>query len=576
MRNTNPFIHEFYIDLKNGTTQQREKKPLAQGDAYADKIIVHIQDGGQDVPLNAIGVSAKAIRYDGRTVPLVGSVEDGAACVVLDPTCYAVPGDVKVSVALSAGEMVQTVLVLLMNVDTSETGVIVDNGVIGDLTEILSAIAEMKAATDAANNAAAEARDTVKTVTDEVDAAAESLTRRVNTAIADMSAQVNVAAPSVMVDTSAALVSVADAAARDAVSVVSGIAAAQPSTGDPSPDNVRPISGRDAVTLTRTGKNLLGFRDFTYTAGAYIDTCANGVFHREVTTTHETSFVVNANAMPYIENPHIPAGTYTFTLTHIGDVAYDNPYLEVTLSDGSVVNLANRKATTLPLDGTITGIRMASKSYAVGVVIEFTMQLEAGAGTEYEPYNGVTLTATLPETVYGGTLDWTTGLLTVTHFAQTFDGTEGWLQGTLSGAAVPVFYVDGMLGKAIVNNERMYHLCSHYKPTIYRASDVQIDKSCYTVNNNRLLFKDTTHSTVDAFKAYLAAQAAAGTPVTIVHPFKDEYRYTIQLDPKTLDMLKGCNAVRSDTGETSLVYVADTKMYIDNAIAAIAAAIINN
>lgn len=155
----NPFVHEFYIDLQNGTTQQREKKPLSQGDAYADKIVVHVQDGGNAVSLAGVGVSAKVIRYDGQTVPIVGHVEDGAACVVLDAACYAKPGDVRVSVALSVGEMVQTVLVLSMSVETSETSIIADNGVVSDLTEILTALADMRSATDRANSAAQRAED---------------------------------------------------------------------------------------------------------------------------------------------------------------------------------------------------------------------------------------------------------------------------------------------------------------------------------------------------------------------------------------------------------------------------------
>ena len=33
----------------------------------------------------------------------------------------------------------------------------------------------------------------------------------------------------------------------------------QEGTGDPSPDNVRPIKGRDSVTVERCGENLLSF-----------------------------------------------------------------------------------------------------------------------------------------------------------------------------------------------------------------------------------------------------------------------------------------------------------------------------
>ena len=51
---------------------------------------------------------------------------------------------------------------------------------------------------------------------------------------------------------------------------------------------------------------------------------------------------------------------------------------------------------------------------------------------------------------------------------------------------------------------------------------------------------------------------------------------TIQLAPQRLDVLKGNNNVWSDTGDTVLSYVADTKLYFDERIAAIAAAAVNS
>lgn len=149
-----PFVHEFYVNLRTGAAYERAKKPLSQGNALADKIVVHVQDCGKDVDLSGMGVSALVVRFDGQTVPLTGTVEDGAACITLDKDSYAVPGEARVTVMLSAGDMVQTVLVLLLTIDTSQTSIVVDNGVIGDLSELLGAIAEMRSATEEAQAAA--------------------------------------------------------------------------------------------------------------------------------------------------------------------------------------------------------------------------------------------------------------------------------------------------------------------------------------------------------------------------------------------------------------------------------------
>lgn len=337
-----------------------------------------------------------------------------------------------------------------------------------------------------------------------------------------------------------------------AIGAVSNIVSLQSGTGDPSPDNVRPISGFDAVTLTRTGKNLLGFNDFSASAsGVYTDTCVNGVFRREVISNHSTSFIVGSTGISSIINPHIPAGTYTFTLKCISGVTYPNPYMEVTLSDGSIVNLANGVATTLLLDGIITGVRMRMSGFSAGNTAEFTMQLEAGAGTEYEPYNGITLTADLPETIYGGILDWNTGLLTITHYKQTFDGTEDWE--TTTDVA---FRLRNCLPTAIVmaENTKAYHISSHYKPSKWRAAAEQTDNTCYTLNGHSLMVKDTAKGTLDNFKSYLAEQAAAGTPFTIIHQMREKAYTTIQLTPQQLTAINGVNYVQSNCGNVCATF----------------------
>ena len=154
MSNINPYIHDFTVDLRNGVTMERAKKPLSQGDAFANKIVVHVLKDGQTVPLDGVAVSASVIRYDGATVPLTGTVEEGAACIVLNDECYAVPGDLLVSVVLAVGEVKQTILRLMLNVETSQTDIIADGGVIGSFSQLLAEIENMRSATAAAISAA--------------------------------------------------------------------------------------------------------------------------------------------------------------------------------------------------------------------------------------------------------------------------------------------------------------------------------------------------------------------------------------------------------------------------------------
>lgn len=182
------------------------------------------------------------------------------------------------------------------------------------------------------------------------------------------------------------------------------------------------------------------------------------------------------------------------------------------------------------------------------------------------------LTTELPETIYGGTLDWTTGLLTVTHFMQTFDGTEDW---TLSTDGFFSYYNASLYGKTASDNQYAHHVCSHFKADRYRAYANASDNSCHERNNNKLMVKCSSITSLEEWIAYLGAQAAAGTPLTITWEYLPKYYTTIQLTPNQLTLLKGGNAIWSDTGSTSLTYIADTKLYIDNAVTALAAGVIN-
>ena len=62
-------------------------------------------------------------------------------------------------------------------------------------------------------------------------------------------------------------------------------------------------------------------------------------------------------------------------------------------------------------------------------------QIEVGnVATDFEPYQGNTFTVDLGQTVYGGSLDWKAGVLTVTHGnIESYTGEEvpeGWVSST--------------------------------------------------------------------------------------------------------------------------------------------------
>lgn len=218
----------------------------------------------------------------------------------------------------------------------------------------------------------------------------------------------------------------------------------------------------------------------------------------------------------------------------------------------------------------ITALQAGDGSPSTDNICPFTawdaVQLSHGAA--YDEAAAPLCTAALPEAVWGGRLDWTTGILTITHKCITFTGTEKLSRTTTSRQWLFMHTVDGLeTGGASHNRAKS----SHFTPStgIWNTVGEGI-----MTNNSQILFGwgDGT-KTVAEFKAFLTAQYEAGTPVQTV--YKLATPFDIQLNPHQLTLLAGNNALWSDTGDTSVTYVADTKTYIDNAVAAIAAAIIN-
>lgn len=197
--------------------------------------------------------------------------------------------------------------------------------------------------------------------------------------------------------------------------VVSQIMPVQEGEGDPSPDNVRPIRGWDAANLWVAGKNLW---DNDYAMNP--DNWEYGTYYA-------------------LRLPLAPNATYTISMSKNNMVKDYNPdyngqfafYLGETPYN-SIGNklIGNTAVLDVPLTYTFStsdklmyaNLYVGSYGYS-GFEIAFTellvnLQIEAGSTPAiYTPYNPASKTITLPfgQTVYGGALDWTTGVLTVTY-----------------------------------------------------------------------------------------------------------------------------------------------------------------
>lgn len=285
----------------------------------------------------------------------------------------------------------------------------------------------------------------------------------------------------------------------------------QAGSGDPAPDNIRPISGRDSVTVTRAGKNLIDPELF-----------------KNIQSWNIIRLKLKPNTV-YILSSTIPADTTELPI-YFRDVGgsqtaankvYDgHPVARRTDADGAVEIVQRR----------ISGTDSFSN---------YNIQLEEGMEvTTYEPYDGASVTIQLGQTVYGGTLDVNTGRVTVTHEVHTVSET------TWTATETPNVF------RTIYENkgERTAGLISSgYKtisPTISLAN--MSDLSLKANNNRRYVYvKDSRYATVEEFAA---AQASTQIAYELYTPLY------LEVEPQQITALIGENNVWSDAGDVDVTY----------------------
>ena len=176
----------------------------------------------------------------------------------------------------------------------------------------------------------------------------------------------------------------------------------QSGSGDLSPTNVRPISGWTEAKVTRTGKNLFDKSNVT-NGGFYADGTVNP---NSNDSRVYTDFIrIEPNTTYYISNGiALISGRAGFWYDDNENPISQISFFGSSTYEGAVTSPANAKYARIATEGTRVD----------------TCQFEIGStATEYEAYDGQSVTIQLGQTVYGGTLDMTTGVLTVDTIAIT-------------------------------------------------------------------------------------------------------------------------------------------------------------
>ena len=164
----------------------------------------------------------------------------------------------------------------------------------------------------------------------------------------------------------------------------------------------------------------------------------------------------------------------------------------------------------------------------------------------YHAYNGTTETIPFGQTIYGGSLNVGSGVLTVNKAFVEFDGTENW--GYAASGANQLYYLTGAdFSYSIVPDSN--DICSCFpRENIYTSTTdegfiIYLSGGASRINVRPNL---STYPTVADFKQLLVDLKTANTPMQVCFKITPT---TIQLDSKQIQAIIGTNNIYADTGD---------------------------
>lgn len=353
----------------------------------------------------------------------------------------------------------------------------------------------------------------------------------------------------------------------------------QEGSGNPSPENIRPIKGRDSVKVERCGKNLLPF-------GERIE----NIYRQQIMTSDDLLLLSKAYAGQKV--------TLTFSVETqnivFNDVVEDQLRKRIgfecngTLADGTETYslqcwLDNRdgelskngrktKTVTITMPELAAGdIKFYAQNIKSGSFVAYGFGIYAGTTdpTTYTPYIGQTNTLTLPETVYGGEVDAVTGEGQKVWKSVALDGTENWNTWGVNknNTNVTGFFtydindysndgsnIDKILCSTMANEEK--NIWGGKNIGVGLAGSGRSKYLIYCITTNTLPDTTDDKKAMASFKTFLANLYAAGTPVQVAYKLATPTPFTAT-GAQPIPALAGANTVLTDADSATVTGRAD-------------------
>lgn len=357
-------------------------------------------------------------------------------------------------------------------------------------------------------------------------------------------------------------------------------------------ENIRPIHGRDNVKIARCSENILNIKNAEEEKkimnGITYERSEDGSIHVYGTSTGRSHYYLvkpNKNA-----DVLIPAGTYTFTPSCM---LQDNTQIYFAVDGkGSFLSYRPKDNTQGYVTGTIANNAHKIDAYIViekaGVTVDMIIRPMVIPGVvapaDYEGYKGICKSIQLQrEEVYGGALSTITGIGTADWAVRTIDATENWytwgVDKIMDGVTGFYSYDVNDYNAAYVNDAMSSHMINSKGYSwgggtegIGFSGTVNSKYVIFSINDKILQDTSTNEKAVESWKAYLAEQYAAGTPVQIAYKVAEPVSF--RAETEQIQALKGINNILTDADTVTVTGREDPVHYVDKKFAELSAAIV--
>lgn len=312
------------------------------------------------------------------------------------------------------------------------------------------------------------------------------------------------------------------------------LAPVQEGEGTPSPENVRPIHGWTGARIDRTGVNLW---DEEWETGNINPN--TGMDQNSSTCIRSIGYtLIKPNTQYYF---HVGSPNGANWKSRFYDI--DENYI------GTGGTLQNNTMFTTPSNAYF--MRFACQE-AYGTVYKHDISINyPPTDTEYHAYSGEIYDIDFPTeagTVYGGTLDVTTGELIVDRTIATLVWGNGYSETEIESVTRKIF----TLSQPVDANNKSKAICDMAPLNPNAWNDGIVHFSVGGNQNNQ------------AF-VWLPTETSNTQAIMICYPMETPITY--QLTPQEIILLRGGNAVFADAGDVTLSYRKDVALLLESLLA---------